>query len=104
MPTNDPKAKFHGAAGDGKRYILAAKGMETYLKIVWGDPDDELKTNDDAIRFEKNLPTDKCAVFAGLHHAGVIAGTGMKLNGARYEDPYIKTDPEVVPANVWILE
>lgn len=100
---NDPSTKFEGKAGDGKNYIVGAPAMSAYFAGLFGVPDAQLATRPDAVAFQASLMANQCAVFAGVHHSGMIKHEG-------YADPYLigngtgTGDPGgVLPVNVWKL-
>lgn len=92
---NDPHTTFKGKAGDGKNYIVGAPAMDTYLTGLMGAPDGHFKAGKDVQTFADGLPADACAVFAGPHHSGLIK--------QGYQDPYVFTDPSVMPVDAWRL-
>ena len=92
---NNPQTVYKGKAGDGKRYIVSAPYMEKYLRNKWGPPDVTLTTNADARAFEATLRPDQVAVFAGLHHSGLIK--------QGYRGDYVTFDPGVMPVVAWKL-
>jgi hypothetical protein len=100
---NESSVTFKGKAGDDLWYLVGAPDLETYLKLRWGPPDAALKTNADAIAFEARLAPGELAIFTGAHHAGLIMGKDPDSPGAGYDDPYVKTDPDVVPVSAWKL-
>jgi hypothetical protein len=91
---NDPGTTF-GKAGDGKNYIVGAPAMDDYLTAQWGAPDARLTTGAEATAFANTLGAKQGAVFAGAHHSGLIM--------AGYRDPYVFTDPGVLPVHAWKL-
>lgn len=92
---NDSRTKFKGKAGDEKIYIIRAAKMRDYLRQKFGAPDATLKTGAEAEKFQKSLAPGQAAIFAGKGHAGVI------VDG--YKDPYVFTDPNVLPVDAWKL-
>jgi hypothetical protein len=92
---NDPKTVYRGKAGDGLKYIVSAPYMQEYLTNKWGPPEATLRTNADARTFEATLLADQIAVFAGIHHSGIIK------HG--YADAYVLSDPGVMPVVAWKL-
>lgn len=92
---NDPHTTFRGKAGDGKNYIVGAPAMAAHLTAQWGPPDARLTTNDQVTAFAATLTGTQGAIFAGPHHSGLI------MKG--YRDPYVFTDPGVMPVQVWKL-
>lgn len=82
--------------GDGKKYIVSAPYLQKYLRRKWGKPDATLKTNDEAKQYAKSLASNEIAVFAGPHHAGIITESSPR-------DPYVFSDPDVMPVSVWRL-
>lgn len=95
----DRKGKS-GNHGDGRKYIVSAFYMEKYLKSIWGRPDARVKTNAEAIDLATKLGADQIAVFAGVHHVGVMRQ--YTVDG--YKDPYVFTDKGVLPVSVWLLK
>lgn len=93
--TNDPGTRFNGKRGDGKNYIIRAGAMHDYLRGLWGTPNAVLKTGDEAAAFARHLPAGQGAIFAGTHHSGFIKDG--------YRDPYVFSDPGVLPVDVWEL-
>ena len=93
--TNKSSVAHKGKKGDGKDYIVWVPSLQSYLTTRMGKPDAILKTNAEAIAFEAALKPDEVAVFAGPHHAGLIK------HG--YSDPYVKSDPGVMPVAAWKL-
>ena len=91
---NDPKHRFNGKTGDNKKYIVRASSLQTWLTKLMGKPDTRLKKGGEASAFEATLSAGQVAVFAGVHHAGVIK--------AGYKDPYVD-GPGVLPVDVWKL-
>lgn len=87
---------FEGKAGDDKNYIVGAPAMNAYLARNYGPPDAHLTTGQEGLDFEKTLPAGKAAIFAGVHHSGMI-----KDSSAR--DPYVMSDPDVLPVDAWKL-
>jgi hypothetical protein len=86
---------YKGKPGDGNRYIVSAPYMEKYLRNKWGPPDATLTTNADAIAVQTTLRADQVAVFAGLHHSGLIK--------QGYVRDYVTFDPGVMPVVAWKL-
>jgi hypothetical protein len=95
----DTKGPSH-RHGDGKKYIVSAPYMETYLTKKWGKPDAHLKTNDDAKKLALGLKGQQVAVFAGHHHVGVM----RQYTTDGYKDAYVFTDPGVMPVSAWLLK
>ena len=91
---NDPKHRFNGKAGDNKKYIVRASSLQKWLTKLMGKPDATLKKAGEADVFESTLSPGQIAVFAGVHHAGVIK--------AGYKDPYVNGQG-VLPVDVWKL-
>jgi hypothetical protein len=87
---------FEGKAGDDLNYIVGAPQVGDYFAKNYGAADAALTSGDDAEAFQKTLTTGQCAVFAGPHHSGVIKDTD-------YRDPYVFTDPGVLPVKAWKL-
>ncbi len=92
---NDPKHKFDGKAGDDKKYIVRASSLQKWLTKLMGPPDTTLTKTGQASTFEATLSPGQVALFAGVHHAGVIK--------QGYKDPYVDGDPGVLPVDVWKL-
>lgn len=92
---NDPKHRFNGKAGDNRVYIVRASSMQKWLTKLMGKPDTTLTKTGQATTFEATLSVGQVAVFAGVHHAGVIK--------QGYKDPYVDGDPGVLPVDVWKL-
>jgi hypothetical protein len=87
---------FEGKAGDDKSYIVGAPQMADYFGANYGPADARIASGEEARAFQKTLASGQCAVFAGPHHSGVIKDAG-------YEDPYVFTDPGVMPVRAWKL-
>lgn len=94
---NYSTVSFEGKAGDDQNYIVGAPAMATYFLKHYGAPDAHLSKGQDGLDFESRLPKDKCAVFAGTHHSGVIKDSSFR-------DPYVMSDPDVLPVDAWILD
>jgi hypothetical protein len=92
---NDSGVTFKGKKGDGKTYIVWVPSLQSYLASRWGSPDASLADNAAATAFEAALAPGEVAVFAGPHHSGLI------MQG--YSDAYVKSDPGVMPVDVWKL-
>jgi Domain of unknown function (DUF4157)/Type VI secretion system (T6SS), amidase effector protein 4 len=96
---NDIQVIFHGSSnnkrGDNKIYIIRAGVMQNYLKQKFGFPDATLSSGMDAKNFQASLAPGQAAIFAGIHHAGLIK--------VGYKDPYVFADPGVLPVEVWKL-
>ena len=93
--TNDSGTTYKGKKGDGKNYVVWVPSLQNYLTSRWGKPDKTLASNAEAVAFEATLNPGEVAVFAGPHHSGLI------MQG--YSDAYVKSDPGVMPVDVWKL-
>lgn len=92
---NSPRIKYKGKRGDGKNYIVGAGPMSKHLASMLGKPDALLSTAAEAQAFSLSLTGDQVGLFAGQHHSG-----GIKKG---YADPYLFSDPAVLPVDAWKL-
>jgi hypothetical protein len=83
----------------GTRIIVSSIYLEQYLRQRWGPPTKVVKTNEEALEFANTLGDDEVAVFATRAHAGLM----RNWDKGDYRDPYIFSNPKMVPASIWKL-
>ncbi len=88
---NYADVSYEGTPGDGKRYIVSAEGMVTYLIAKWGIADLQITDQQGLTRALENLG-GRCAIFATPGHTGVLK--------SGYKEPHVAG---YLPVDMWAL-
>ena len=77
--------------GDGNRYIISAKEMNSYLRSRYGSPSQTLGASSELESLRQGLGSGGAALISSTGHVGVITNS--------YSDPYVSS----YLGDVWVM-